>query len=118
MLYGDGPVACQDRRAVGGSYETPSPDWRCAALGCTVADVLEAESLADAAPERREVAAGVRNHLHRTLAAFDADLRAATGALPRAAATGVAPPDPEPRSEPDGQEGSPAGQPAALRFPG
>jgi AcrR family transcriptional regulator len=62
--------------------------------------------------------AWVRNHLHRTLAAFDADLSAATGAQARAAATGVASPDPEPRGEPDGQEGSLAGQPAALRFPG
>jgi DNA-binding Xre family transcriptional regulator len=33
-------------------------DKICAALGCTVADLLEAEPLADAAPERREVAAG------------------------------------------------------------
>jgi hypothetical protein len=33
-------------------------DKICAALGCTVADLLEAESLAGAAPERREAAAG------------------------------------------------------------
>ena len=33
-------------------------DKICAALGCTVADLLEAEPLAGAAPERREAAAG------------------------------------------------------------
>jgi len=33
-------------------------DKICAALGCTVADLLEAEPLAEAAPERREAAAG------------------------------------------------------------
>jgi DNA-binding Xre family transcriptional regulator len=33
-------------------------DKICAALGCTVADLLEAEPIADAAPERRQAAAG------------------------------------------------------------
>ena len=33
-------------------------DKMCAALGCTVADLLEAEPLAESAPEHREAAAG------------------------------------------------------------
>ena len=41
-------------------------DKICAALGCTVADLLEAEPLADAAPERREAAAGGGKDEHGT----------------------------------------------------
>ena len=39
-------------------------DKICAALGCTVADLLEAEPLADAVPERREAAAGGGKNEH------------------------------------------------------